>query len=210
MAPTPAKSPLSQLFQLYTLDDILELIPEQLKVRKGDLEKVAKDSGIYRDLGGKMAFTESDVKRLFDHMRAVPAEGAAATLKGAGRLISSGAPAPNATGYFVLIGEQLNRNGYLFAGWAPVDGVQDLLTLVQYGYPAPLVALGWRAATPADVRKLKEQIVDYRVRTDSDGWYRNATGSYELLSAYVRGVDDEGLFEDEEDADTTPDNGAKS
>ena len=97
-------------------------------------------------------------------------------------------PAPHEVGYLVVIGEQLNHNGYVFVGWAPADerGLADLLTLVQYGYPGPLVVKGFKAATPYQVGELKKRLADYQVRTDDDNWYEDVEAVEAFLIEVIK------------------------
>jgi hypothetical protein len=97
-------------------------------------------------------------------------------------------PAPHEVGYLVVIGEQLNHNGYVFVGWAPADdcGLADLLTLVQYGYPAPLVVQGFKAATPYQVGEIKKQLDGFQVRTDDDNWFENRGGVEHTLQHVIK------------------------
>jgi len=97
-------------------------------------------------------------------------------------------PAPHEVGYLVVIGEQLDHNGFVFIGWAPADdrGLTDLLTFVQYGYPGPLVVKGFKAATPFQVGEIKKQIADYQARTDDDNWYENVGGVESFIQPMVK------------------------
>jgi hypothetical protein len=98
-------------------------------------------------------------------------------------------PAPHETGHIMVIGEQLNDDGgFVFLGWAPADdrGPSDLYTLVQYGYPAPLVVKGLKAATPYQVHELKKQVAGFQVRTDDGNWYENTGGMQNFIQHVVK------------------------
>lgn len=181
---------LKQRIQLYTFKDLQELLPEGLKANAKELKKKVEQSGIYRQLGGELFFTEADIAAFLDFLCAAPRSGGSAR-KGAGRLLSGGQPAPNETGYCSIIGEALNRDGFIYVGWAPADdtGLADLLTLVQHGYPAPLITLGIRAATPKQVDELHGLLADFRARPDSPHWYLNKGGVTSLLKEYTNKIE---------------------
>lgn len=192
---------LKALFPLYTFKDLMEALPAVLKISEANVLKEVKKSGQYRSIAGQMFFTSKDVEKFIDFVSAAPSPNEERALLGAGRVLSGARPAPNETGYMVIIGEQLNRDGFLFVGWAPVDdhSVADLKAAVQFGFPKELVVLGYRAATPQQVAELKEELKDFRERTDSDAWYINSGDAADIMYDYMQSPieDDEDEAEDE-------------
>jgi hypothetical protein len=166
----------------------MEQIPSGLRPGKKELHEKVKETGFHRDFFGKTVLTPDDVRNFLEHLRAAPNPHRAAAQAGAGRLLSGGRPAPHEVGYIIVIGEQLNHNGYVFVGWAPGDdrGPADLLTLVQYGYPGQLVVHGLKAATPYQVSELKKQMTGFQVRTDDDNWYENTGGIQSFIQLIIK------------------------
>ena len=191
------------LLSLMTVDDLQDALPASFRTTKKELLDALKKSGCYREVLGKIALTPDDVAAFMDHLRAAPSPHQAAARQGAGRLLSGGRPAPHTVGYLVAIGEQLNHNGYVFLGWAPADdrGIADLLTLVQYGYPAGLVVMGFKPSTPFQVAEIKKQLVDWQVRTDDDNWYEYTGGAANYIAHVIKSKQSivDLLSDDEED-----------
>jgi hypothetical protein len=76
----------------------------------------------------------------------------------------------NTIGYLLLIGSQEKRDAAVYFGFAPVDGVGDLLRLVQFGNPDPLAILAFIPAKMAEVEDQLRAFKDWRCRPDGANW----------------------------------------
>jgi hypothetical protein len=166
MAPSIQKpSPLPRV--MHTTDDVLKMLPDNMRPKKAEFEATVEASGCYHDMWGKKGYTDDDVECLFEYMRAKQSANAKA---GPGRLFGAKHD-KGAAGYMVFIGDQLGEEDALFVGFAPANGAGDLLRLVQFGNPGNLAILHFFPATPEDVTAHMAALKQWQYRTDNSNWF---------------------------------------
>lgn len=183
--PTPPQPKPNSLPNVYAIEEVLNLFPGSLRPTKKVLEEAAIEYGCYRDIFGKKGFTDTDVEELFEHLRAKPTAAAALIKLGPGRLFALDVP-KNTPGYMVFIGDQLGEDTTVWIGFAPMDGVTDLLRLVQMGNPGNLAILTFCPATPADVQAHLKTLAQWKYRTDDTNWYMRST----FVNSYIQKLRD--------------------
>ncbi len=185
-----------ETLRLHTLDDVLKMFPASLRPSRQKLEETALAYGCYRDLWGKKAFTDDDVDALMEYARGKPTDADTIAKLGPGRLYSASYPR-TMPGYMVCIADQLVHDGTVFVGFAPANGVGDMLQLVQFGSPEPLAIIHFFPATPSDVDFHREALKQWQCRSDNTNWYmRSAAVNKYILSLRLKGEN-----EIDEDAD---------
>lgn len=174
---------LAALFKLFTVADLLALFPKDSAPTKVQLEKLIKESGLYRDVAGKMILLESDVRGFFDWVRAAPA--VADQRDGAGGLLRGAPPAPHSIGTIVVIAEQgLVSEDMVYVGWAPHGEVAELTRRVQFGCPFPVAVKAFRPGTPSMLAEL-EQDPEFSTNWVRGGWYGMRASSRKALNTFM-------------------------
>lgn len=182
MAPSPTISGP----RLLTLDEVIAIFPANLRPSKAKLEEVLVEHGCYREVFGKKCLTEADVGELLEHMRARPTHTELVAKLGPGRLFNLTVP-KSAPGYMLFIGDQLGGDETVWIGFAPEDGVRDMLRLVQFGSPYSLAILHFFPATPADVEAHIKTLSQWRYRSDTTNWYMRS----KHVNAYIQKLRDD-------------------
>lgn len=152
---------------LYDMDAVLALLPPTVKVSKRDAEAYIREKGIYRNMFGKTVLTGDDVVDLFDAMRAEPRGGLNVT-RGPLRVLEDfpdGQP-----GYLVFLVDPIDPHAPLYIGFAPddVDGMRDLLLVVEEGYPGDLDIVCPTRVTFGECKKFREAFAHHNFKGN---WY---------------------------------------
>jgi hypothetical protein len=111
---------------------------------------------------------------------------AAPAIGGPGRLYGAKYQ-QNTLGYMLLIGDQLRKDAPVFIGFAPMDGVGDLLRLVQMGSPDALAILTFMPCTFGDVAVQRNALQQWQCRTDDKNWFIRS----DIIIDYVQKLRDE-------------------
>lgn len=105
----------------------------------------------------------------------------ATAIAGPGRLFGA-TYQPNTPGYMLVIGDQMRKDAPVFIGFAPMDGVGDLLQLVQMGSPDALAIITFLPATFGDVEAQRHALKSWQCRADITNWFIRSDVVIEYIS----------------------------
>lgn len=88
----------------------------------------------------------------------------------------------DALGFMVVIGDQCDKTAPVFIGFAPEDGLVDLLRLVQFANHGHMAVLHFFVATFLDVEEHLASLAPLKCRTDTMNWFVR----HEVFEKYLR------------------------